>query len=62
MAIGSLDRDGLVPRSHQSTDTVDAIDQAALDRCLELALMLTDEIEAFIARRRAPAGAGLTPA
>jgi hypothetical protein len=55
IAIGCLDRPGLAPRSHQPTDVVTAIDQAALDRTIEFALRLVDAIDASLAPAEAPA-------
>jgi len=46
IATGSLDQNGLAPRSHQPSDTNDALDPAALDRAVEFALLLTDAINA----------------
>ncbi len=50
IAIGCLDGDGLVPRSHQPTDVPEALDQSSLDRLLELALALVDAIDADLER------------
>jgi hypothetical protein len=58
IAIGCLDPHGLAPRSHQSADTATRIDHAALDRMIEFALRLVDEIDASLA----PAAAPATPA
>jgi hypothetical protein len=58
IAIGCLDANALPPRSHQSTDVAEAIDEAALGRALQLALVLVDEINAA----HAPAEASATPA
>jgi hypothetical protein len=65
ITIGSLDERGLVPRSHQRSDTAEAIDGAALDPVLEFGLLLADAIDGFLARppARTPAtGAGTRPA
>jgi hypothetical protein len=61
IAIGCLDEYGLPPHSHQPEDTTAAIDRAAVDATLELALMLVDAIDAELA---APGGqpAGGAPA
>ncbi len=48
IAIGCLDARGLVPRSHQRTDTAAGIDDAALGRALEFGLVLTDAIDAAV--------------
>ncbi len=58
IAIGCLDDLGLPPRSHQAKDVTSNIDQAALDRALEFALILVDEIDASLA----PATPAATPA
>jgi hypothetical protein len=65
IAIGCLDDLGLPPRSHQPGDTAAAIDRAAVDATLELALMLVDAIDAEVSQARAePPGAApsLAPA
>lgn len=43
ISVGCLDAGGLPPRSHQPTDVPQAIDQATLDRALELVLLLANE-------------------
>lgn len=48
IAIGSLDRDGLAPQSHQPTDTPDAIDPEGMNRSLELGLLLVNAIDAAL--------------
>jgi len=53
IAIGCLDGRDLVPGSHQPADTPAAVDRAAVDATLELALMLVDEIDAEVARTSA---------
>jgi hypothetical protein len=58
IAIGCLDEHALPTRSHQPADVTQAVDQAALDRTLEFALRLVDEIDASLA----PADARATPA
>jgi hypothetical protein len=45
IAIGSLDRHGLPPKSHQPTDTPDAIDPAATQQTVELGLLLVNAID-----------------
>jgi hypothetical protein len=65
IAIGCLDERGLAPRSHQPTDARGAIDRAAVDGALELALMLVDAIDAQLvapAGRSPDAPPSLTPA
>jgi hypothetical protein len=52
IAIGCLDQRGLVPRSHQSSDTVEAVDADALDGALRFGLMLSHAIGAFVQRDR----------
>jgi hypothetical protein len=51
IAIGCLDEHDLVPRSHQRTDTPDAVDSGALDATVEYGLMLVDAIDAFLTPR-----------
>ena len=58
IAIGCLDDLGLPPRSHQTRDLMSNIEDAALGRALEFALILVDEIDASLA----PAEAAATPA
>jgi acetylornithine deacetylase/succinyl-diaminopimelate desuccinylase-like protein len=48
IAIGCLDGRGLAPRSHQQTDTPDAIDEAALDEAIEFGLTLARAIDASL--------------
>ena len=52
IAIGCLDELGLVPRSHQASDTPETIDEQALDHTLELGLLLADAIDAFLVSAR----------
>jgi hypothetical protein len=58
IALGCLDTRGLPPRSHQTADIATTIDPTALDRAIEFALRLVDEIDASLA----PAEAAATPA
>jgi Peptidase family M28 len=58
IAIGCLDAQGLIPRSHQTTDLSATIDEAALNKAVEFALVLVDEINGSLA----PAEASPTPA
>jgi hypothetical protein len=51
LTIGCLDPQGVPPRSHQTADVTDAIDEAALGRALEGALVLTDAIDSALERR-----------
>jgi hypothetical protein len=53
IAIGCLDERGLASRSHQRSDTADAIDEQALDRAVEFGLLLVDAIDAFLAAQTA---------
>jgi hypothetical protein len=58
IAIGCLDADGLVARSHQASDTSDQIDRDALDATVQFGLMLVDAIDAYLgdlSRTPAPA-------
>ena len=64
IAIGCLDERGLVTRSHQPADTASALDSAAVDATVELALMLVDAIDAEVTARASASGPtpSLTPA
>ena len=55
IAIGCLDGRGLAPRSHQRADTVESVDEAALDRTLELGLALAHAIDASLQTMEAAA-------
>jgi hypothetical protein len=55
IAIGCLDARDVAPRSHQPGDTPEAVDPAATDMALELALALVDAIDASLAGTPAPA-------
>ncbi|MDQ6607001.1 MAG: M28 family peptidase [Actinomycetota bacterium] len=50
IAVGCLDRRGLVPNSHQATDTGDSPQSAAPDGIVEIGLLLTDAIDGYLAR------------
>jgi hypothetical protein len=58
IAIGCLDQSGLAQRSHQRNDEPTKIDEATLDRTVNLALELIDAIDASLT----PAEASATPA
>jgi hypothetical protein len=63
LAIGCLNPEGLPPRSHQAIDVIDALDEAALGRALEAALVLVDAIDAALGEPEpADRGASATPA
>jgi hypothetical protein len=49
VTIGSLDRLGLSPRSHQSSDTPDAVTFNAVAMTVEAGLLLCEEIDAYLA-------------
>jgi hypothetical protein len=49
ISIGSLDELGISPRSHQPTDTADAVELAALQRTVEVGLLLADGVDCFLA-------------
>jgi hypothetical protein len=49
IAIGCLDRRGLVPRSHQRTDVADAIEAGPIESAVQLGLLLIDAIDAALA-------------
>lgn len=53
IALGCLDADGLVPRSHQRDDTATNVAPAALDLTVEFALILIDALDAFLAKTEA---------
>jgi Peptidase family M28 len=59
IAIGCQNEQGLTPRSHQATDTEATIDEPTLDRTVNFALQLIDEINATLAGEAVPAA---TPA
>ena len=48
IAIGCLDDLGLAPRSHEQTDTPDAIDEAAINQALALGLELARAVDASL--------------
>ena len=58
IAIGCQNNQGLTPRSHQAKDTETTIDEATLDRAVNLTLKLIDEINASLT----PAEPTATPA
>jgi hypothetical protein len=49
VAIGSLDALGLSPGAHQRADTPDSVDPGAIDRTVEVGLLLADGIDGFLA-------------
>ena len=49
IGLGCYDEEGLVPRSHQPSDTPDLISPDALDRTLQAGLLLVDAIDAYLA-------------
>lgn len=55
IALGARDRLGMAPRSHQTTDTPQRVDPRSVDRVVEFALLLVDQIDAYLAHRAAPA-------
>lgn len=57
LTIGCVDARGLAPRSHQPGDRAAALDAGAMDRLLELALTLVDELDADLARVSGRSGA-----
>jgi hypothetical protein len=58
ISIGCLDDHGLVPRSHQRSDTAAGIDLAALDGAVEFGLLLVDAIDGFLRQTRSAPASG----
>ncbi|MGA9858116.1 MAG: M28 family peptidase [Solirubrobacteraceae bacterium] len=56
ITIGCLDERGMVPRSHQTDDRVETLDDAAIDGLLQFALTLVDAVDADLAHSQAPTG------
>jgi hypothetical protein len=52
IAIGCTDRSGLIPHSHERTDTPDAVDPQAAETTVAFALILIDAIDAYVGRTR----------
>ena len=48
IAIGCLDERGVAARSHQTSDTADRLQAAALEQALELGLRLLEALDAFL--------------
>lgn len=61
LAIGALDGDGLVPRSHQRADTSQAVERATLDATVQFGLMLVDAIDSHLAALAADRAAQAQP-
>lgn len=51
ITLTALDDEALAPRSHRPDDTADRLDPAVMDAVLRAALLLVDEIDAYLARR-----------
>jgi hypothetical protein len=51
ISLGCLDRRGLVPRSHQLSDTAEAVQPDAVDEVVELGLRLVDRLDSSLAAR-----------
>ena len=49
ISIGALDELGLAARSHQAADTADQVEAQALERTVELGLLLADGVDGFLA-------------
>jgi hypothetical protein len=60
ITIGCLDQGELAPRSHQQTDTAEAIAPTSIDRAIQFALLLTDRIDATVGEH--PGRPSATPA
>ncbi len=54
ISLGALQADGLAPRSHQRGDVPGAVDPDAIDRAVEIGLLLADGIDGFLAARPTP--------
>lgn len=50
LSIGSVDELGLFPRSQTQWDTAERVDPVAIDRAVELGLLLVDGIDGFLAQ------------
>lgn len=62
LAIGALDRRGLVPDSHTEADTPGRVDAASIDRVVQFALLLVDELDDHLAERAAARSHAAAPA
>jgi hypothetical protein len=62
IAIGVLDRNGLVPRSHQASDTWDHVAAGALGEVVELGLLLVDAIDQALESEPTTNQTAITPA
>lgn len=51
IAVGARDRLGIAPFSHQATDTPQSVDPRSVDRVVEFALLLVDQIDAYLEQR-----------
>lgn len=49
LALGALDRDDLPTRTHTAADTIDNVQSASVQRTVELALLLVDEVDSYLA-------------
>jgi hypothetical protein len=50
IALGCLDAQGVAPRSHQPSDTSQAVSLQAIDQAVELGLLVVDQIDVMLAR------------
>jgi hypothetical protein len=58
IAIGTLDRHGVIAHSHEPSDTLEHVEPASIDRTVEFGLRLVDAIDAFLGHRLGPAAGG----
>lgn len=52
LTIGCLADPGIVPRSHQKTDTTDAVERQSLERIVQFALLLIDAVDAEVGKHQ----------
>ncbi|MDQ6744514.1 MAG: hypothetical protein M3Z27_00615, partial [Actinomycetota bacterium] len=61
LAIGALDHRGLAPDSHTEADTPERLDPDSIDRVVQFALLLVDELDGHLAERAATRSQATTP-
>jgi hypothetical protein len=52
ISVGCVDPHGVVPRSHRREDVAASVDPSALEQSVQFALLLVDEIDAWLAESR----------